>query len=237
MFVAVINHALARQALDLKRSFAAHAQTIVIDSGSSLTAAERAEFDVALPNVYYSGLLNEIAQQTRSLKEADPVYIWCSDVTVPDQREAISLAAEAFRDPTIGTYAPSAWHSFHGQMRNRGTGTLRTVSFVDGFCFATRVSVLRELCPIDTRVNIRGWGLEVQIGYLTRRAGLRTVIDDRIEARHPSTTGYSRNTANAERIDWRKRLPAPAWLFFQLATRRIVKQSLGMRLLLALPWR
>jgi hypothetical protein len=236
MFVAVINHALTAQARHLKRSFAGHAHTIAIDSGSSLTSADRADFDVALPNVYYSGLLNEIERQASSLGANDPVYIWCSDVAVSDHGEAISLADAAFTDPTIGTYAPSAWHSFHGQMRNRGTGRLRTVSFVDGFCFATRVSVLRELCPIDTRVNIRGWGLEVQIGYLTRRAGLRTVIDDRIEVRHPSTTGYSRDTANAERVDWRKRLPAPAWLFFQLATRRFVKQSLGMRLLLALPW-
>jgi hypothetical protein len=121
-------------------------------------------------------------------------------------------------------------------MANHGTGGLRRVTFVDGFCFATRAHLLRRLCPIDTQVNLRGWGLEVQFGYLARHTDLRTVVDDSIEVQHPRSTGYCRKAAWRERGAWQARLPARVRLFHRLARRPLAKHPLMMRLLLAPTW-
>lgn len=236
MLVAIVNHGLNAQALSLKRAFLPHTRTVAIDSGSELTPAERAGFDLALPNVYYSGLLNAVADEAANLPADEPVFVWCSDVTYRDYGEASALAADAFTRPRVGTYAPSAWYSTHRQMWNRRSGLLRSVTFVEGFCFATRAFLLRQLCPIDTTRNRLGWGLDVQLGYLTRHAGLLSVVDDRIEVQHPPETGYSRVAARHERSAWQAGLPQRPRLFHQLARRQVNKRPLTMRLLLSLPW-
>jgi hypothetical protein len=236
MLLAVINHGLSGQALALKRAFAPHTPALAIDSGSALTSVERAAFDLALPNVYYSGLLNAVATASANLPADEPVFIWCSDVTAPDYERACALAADALARPDVGTYAPSAWYSPHRQMWNRRSGALRAVTFVDGFCFATRASLLRQLCPIDTKRNRLGWGLDVQLGYLTRHARLRAVVDDRLEVRHPQSTGYSRPAAGRERGAWQAQLPRePRW-FHRLARHKLNKHPLTMRLILSFPW-
>ncbi len=236
MFVAILNHGHVAQALELKRAFLPHARTIAIDSGSTLTPLERSGFDLALPNVYYSGLLNAVAERTEHFAPDDPIFIWCSDVTCDDHSRMIELARRAFTRPWIGIYAPSASHSDQPQMRNRNTGTVRRVTFVDGFCFAVRSSILHQLCPIDTRLNRRGWGLEVQLGYIARHHRWSTVIDDRIEVQHPRHTGYSRADAWRERGAWQAALPPMPRLFHRLARRPLAKKPLTMRLMLALPW-
>jgi hypothetical protein len=236
MFIAVINHALNAQALQLKQIFSRLARTIAIDSGSPLTAAERAGFDLALPNVYYSGLLNAVAEHTALHAPDDPVFIWCSDVTCDDYARLVALARAAFTDPRIGVYAPSAWHSDQAHMRCRRTGGLRHVTFVDGFCFAARNTLLQQLCPIDTRFNRFGWGVELQLAYLAHHGNWQVMIDDRIEVRHPRSTGYCRATACRERGAWQARLPTRPRLFHRLARRSVSKHPLTMRLLLALPW-
>lgn len=236
MLIAIINHALNAQALHLKRTLSPHARTLAFDSGSALTADDRTGFDVTLANVYYSGLLNAVAIHTALLPPDDPVLVWCSDVTCDDHVRLCALVREAFHEPHIGIYAPSATHSDHPQMRNRHTAGLRRVTFTDGFCFATRASILHRLCPIDTRLNRRGWGLEVQLGYLARVAGWHAVIDDRIEVNHPRNTGYCRDTAWRERGAWQAALPPAPRLFHRLARRPLIKRPLTMRLMLALPW-
>lgn len=236
MFIAILNHALTRQALELKRRLSPHARTIAIDSGSVLTTEEFAQFDLALPNVYYSGLLNAVAEQTTSFAPDDPIFIWCSDVTCADYSLLVRRAREAFALPHIGIYAPSASHSDQPQMRNRRTGRLRRVTFTDGFCVACRASIFHQLCPVDTTLNRHGWGLEVQLGYIARHHGWHVVIDDGIEVRHPRNTGYCRDAAWRERGAWQAALPRAPRLFHRLARRPLAKQPLTMRLLLALPW-
>lgn len=236
MFVAILNHGHVNAALELKRTLTQHARTIAIDSGSELSPAQRTGFDIALPNVFYSGLLNAVAERTESFAPDDPIFIWCSDVSCDDYARAIQLARRAFTRPYVGIYAPSGWHSDQPQMRNRQSGGLRRVTFVDGFCFALRSSILHQLCPIDTNVNRRGWGLDVQLGYIARHHRWCTVVDDRIEVRHPNTSGYSREAAWHERGAWQAALPPIPRLFHRLARRPLAKRPLSMRLMLALPW-
>ena len=58
MLVAVVNHGRTADALALGRAFAAAAEVVLIDSGSDRDAQQAGDFDLALPNVYYAGLLN-----------------------------------------------------------------------------------------------------------------------------------------------------------------------------------
>ncbi len=236
MVVAILNHALTEQALALKRTFSALARTLAIDSGSTLTPDQRAAFDLALPNVYYSGLLNAVAEQTEMLPPDDPVLVWCSDVTCDDYARTCAVIREAFAGSHIGIYAPCSTHSDQPQMLNRRSGGMRRVTFVDGFCFAVRSSILQQLCPVDTRLNRRGWGLDVQLGYIARHHGWHVVVDDRLQVNHPRSTGYSRTDAWRERGQWQAALPPASRLFHRLARRSFAKRPLTMRLMLALPW-
>lgn len=202
MLLAVVNHARTAEALALKRAFTPHLETVAIDSGSALSAEERAGFDVALPNVYYAGLLNAVAAATTGRPAAEPVYVWASDVAHDDPAAVVARAAAAFADPRIGLYAPSAWFAGQRQMHRRPGGALRQVLFVEGFCFATRLGLLRALCPVDPAVNTMGWGLDLQLGYLAHAAGLRCVVDDAVEVRHPRATGYPKAEASRQRRNW-----------------------------------
>lgn len=236
MVVAILNHALTEQALALKRTFSVHARTLAIDSGSALTPEQRAAFDLALPNVYYSGLLNAVAEQTQTLPPDDHVLVWCSDVTYDNYDRMCAVIREVFAAPRLGIYAPCGTHSDQPQMRNRHSGGLRRVTFVDGFCFAVRSSILQQLCPVDLRLNRRGWGLDVQLGYIARHHGWHVVVDDRVQVNHPRSTGYSRSDAWRERGQWQAALPPAPRLFHRLARRAFAKRALTMRLMLALPW-
>ena len=236
MFVAIINHGLVEQTLELKRRISMYSPTEAIDSGSELTPAQSAGFDVCLPNVYYSGLINAVALRTAALSPDQPVLIWCSDVTCDALGRLFGLLESSFDDPTVGSYAPSAWYSYFKHMHRGRKERVRPVTFVDGFCFATRVRFLRQLCPIDTTLNMRGWGLEVHLGYLVQRAGMKTVIDDRIQVAHPPSTGYSTTTAADERRNWVEHLPQGARVFHRLANHRFGRASLGMKALLRIAW-
>ncbi len=217
MLFIIINHRHNQATIALKAAFSPHADVLAIDSGSDLTPAERPHFDLALPNVYYSGLLNAAAEATGTRPDDEIVYVWCSDVSHESASAVLARASEAFADPRVGTYAPSAWFSGHPQMWNKHTGALRHVPFVEGFCFATRAGLLRELCPIDLSLNAMGWGIDMHLGYLTLRRARRTVVDDRIEVKHPRSTGYSKSIAGQQRIAWTAALPPAARRFHRIA--------------------
>jgi hypothetical protein len=217
MLLVIINHGQNQAAIALKAAFAPHTEVLAIDSGSNLSPDERSHFDLTLPNVYYCGLLNAAAHASRTRPADEVIYFWSSDVSYDSPARALASAAEAFTDSRTGTYAPSAWFSGHRQMWNKQTGKLRRVSFVEGFCFATRAGLLRELCPIDTNVNAMGWGIDMQLGFLTLRRGQRSVVDDRIEVKHPQSTGYSTLVAKQQRTAWLATLPSSVRRFHRIA--------------------
>jgi hypothetical protein len=217
MLFTIINHRHNQASIALKAAFAPHVDVFLIDSGSDLSPAELPHFDLALPNVYYCGLLNAAAHAARSRPADEVIYLWSSDVSHDFPAAVLARATEAFADPRVGTYAPSAWFSGHAQMWNKHTGALRPVPFVEGFCFATRAGLLRELCPIDTSLNAMGWGIDMQLGYLTLHRAQRTVVDDRIEVKHPKSTGYSTSIAQQQRAAWSANLPPAARRFHRVA--------------------
>ena len=236
MIAAVVNHEHTDEALKLGRAFSAHCATVLLDSGSTLNSEQRTEFTECLPNVYYSGLLNAAVRQADSRPDEEPMLFWCSDVGVKEHGKLVRLAEESFADPGVGVYAPSAWFSGHAQMWNKGTGTLRPVLFVEGFCFAARLGLLRKLCPVDTSVNCLGWGLDLQLGFIAHRSRYQVCVDDRIEVQHPRSTGYSTADARSQRSNWLAKLSPEAQRFHSIATLRIAKRRPVVTWLSSMAW-
>jgi len=236
VFVAIVNHDCNEGAAALVQGFRPHGPVAAIDSGSRLEPRHEALFDVRLPNVYYVGLLNEAVRLARLRGERRALYFVCSDVRFRDCGAALRRAEEAFRDPRIGVYAPSATASSHAQMRWRGSGRLRPAIFVEGFCFAARLALLEEMTPVDTSVNRIGWGLDVYLGFLALRRGMRSVVDDRITVEHPRTSGYARQEARSQRDRWFERQDPRARRFQRLTGNTLAKTRVGYELVSRLPW-
>ena len=236
LLVAVVNHEHTAGAAALVRGFAPHADVLAIDSGSKLAEGERDLFALRLPNVYYSGLINAACEAASGMPDKEVLYFICSDVAVDDCGRAAELARRAFADPRLGLYAPSANESGHPQMLHRGSGGLRPAAFVEGFCFAVRLSLLAQMCPVDVSVNRLGWGLDKYLGYLALRAGLETAVDDRLTVRHRGICGYSTREARQQHDAWFAGRSRAARRFQALSSVSWCKTNPGLRLLKALPW-
>jgi hypothetical protein len=236
VLVAIANHECNEGAAELVRGFGPHAPVVAIDSGSRLGPRHEGLFDVRLPNVWYAGLLNEAVAQARRRGERHALYFVCSDVRFADYGAALRRAEQALRDPRVGVYAPCASASSHVQMRRHAGAGLRPVAFVEGFCFAARLALLEEMTPVDTSVNRIGWGLDVYLGFLALRRGLRSVVDDALCVEHPMSSGYALPDARSQRDRWFRRQGASARCFRLLSGSNLAKTRLGWELLSRLPW-
>lgn len=235
MNLVVVNHACTTAALALRTAFAPHAAVTLIDSGSKLTPAEQAGFDVVLPNVYYGGLLSAAVAGAHESDDT-PLYFWCSDVATDDAARTVGLARETLADPRIGVYAPSAWFSGHPHMWHKATGGLRRVTFVEGFCFAARLGLLRSLCTCDLDRNPLGWGLDRHLGFIAAQSGFRVVVDDRIKVSHPRSTGYDTTAASRQRQAWVSTLDRRARCFHRVTGWGLAKRRPFVTWAAALPW-
>ncbi|MEM8860476.1 MAG: hypothetical protein AAGD96_19305 [Chloroflexota bacterium] len=230
MLISIVNHNHNRQALALADRMRPFGHVITIDSGSTLTAEEQAHFDIQLPNVYYSGCLNAAWETLTAQPDSEELLFICSDVEIDDCERLILRAKHAFEDRLVGVYAPSVNRSGHPQMLARNGGNLRPVVFVEGIAFAVRQSLLEALCPIDTQKNKLGWGLDVYLGYLTLKAGLKSVVDDQITILHDGTSGYDTVQAREQYNRWYAEHCAPAQRFRKLVSFRPMKSRLGLEI-------
>lgn len=203
VLVAIVNHENTGNALSLARGFRRHAETLLIDSGSELSEQERAQFDILLPNVHYSGLFNESLRQVASREGIDALLFICSDVLIEQPAAVLDRMTDAFSTGSIGIYTPSnTGSSGHVFCRTQTSSGLREIPFVDGYLFGVRREVL-ERCPqVDLNVNPTGWGVDVYAGYLAASMGLRTVVDDRVSIYHPAGSGYDRALAFRQMVTW-----------------------------------
>lgn len=234
LLLAILNHGPAAPALALRAVLRATAPVLALDSGSTLSVEERARFDYVLPNVFYAGLLAAAVAAARS-GGFEWVWLWTSDVTSPSPPVTVRTALPVLRRDDAGIYAPAADYSPHPQMRPRGDHSVRPATFVDGFCFAARTTLLETLCA-DGGAYGYGYGVDIHLGLLAHRRGLRTWVDHGNVVSHPRSTGYSSRAAKLGWKRWRRRLPLSARLFHRLAYSRRLKSERGMRALLALPW-
>lgn len=234
LLIAILNHGPAARALALRSTLRRGAPAIAIDSGSRLSAEERAAFDYVLPNVFYAGLLAAATAAARS-GGYEWLWIWTSDVSAASPGGCVAQALPVLRRADAGIYAPAANHSPHPQMHPRDDHSVRAATFVDGFCFAARTDLLETLCA-DGGGHGFGYGVDIHLGWLARRRGLRAWIDHGNVVAHPRSTGYSARAAKLGWKRWRARLPFATRLFHRLAYSRRLKGDHSMRALLALPW-
>jgi hypothetical protein len=236
VLVAILNHERTSAALRLADAFRAVTSTVTIDSGSRLSPEARARIDVALPNVYYAGLLGAAVTCGAHLDADDVLYVVCSDVDVPDPAAAVARCHAACADPAVALYAPAVDGTGHRSLRQAGSGGLRPVCFVEGTCFASRLGLVREMCPVDPALNRLGWGLDVYLGYLALRAGRRAVVDDGLTVVHHQGTGYSVDEARRERDRWFATLGAQARAFRRLSGISLAHTRPGIAVVTRLPW-
>ncbi|HUF07819.1 MAG TPA: hypothetical protein VMO47_00775 [Rhodothermales bacterium] len=219
LLISIVNHENTENALRLASRFRECAKTLLIDSGSALTGEEVKHFDVVLPNVYYAGLFNESLRQTLNRPDIEILLFVCSDVTTEDASLLVDRLAQAFSDDSIGVYTPSCTGRSLEFCRRLETGALREIPFVDGFIFAVRRSVLRELQPIDVDVNLLGWGIDVRISYVAASMQLRTVVDDGVAVYHPPDCGYDQALAFDQMTTWLASHGDGSLRYFQLSRR------------------
>lgn len=234
MLVSIVNHNCNAEAIALRQAFSALAHTVLLDSGSSLSPAEREHFDECLPNIYYGGLLNRTAEIAKAQPADAPVLLICSDVGVADAAALLDCMADAFSDPKVMVWAPSARVKSFPHMIPHGTGGARRVTFADGFCFAARRYLFDRVCPIEVSINRIGWGPDVQFGYLAAISGGRCVIDDRVEVKHLDGPGYDAATASDQYAAWRRLFPWPARFFHRYGRRDRYLEGLPSRILVLL---
>lgn len=202
ILVSIVNHENTSNALTLARGFGERAETMLIDSGSRLTDGEKEQFDVVLPNVYYSGLFNETKRIVSARADVDILLFICSDVLIQDPAFVVDRMAHVFSDPAVGGYTPSNTGSGHPFCQKQETSGLREIPFVDGFILGIRRSVLDRIPFVDLDVNPLGWGVDVYAGYVAASMRLRTVVDDLASVHHPPGSGYDRQRAFGEMLQW-----------------------------------
>ena len=234
MFVVIFNHNQNAAAIALRTSFAAISDVRLLDSGSQLSAEERVAFDECHPNIYYGGLLNRAAELAASRESDEPVAIVCSDVGIADFQHFRDCLTSAFADPAVQVWAPCSQVDTFECMTPHRTGRLRRVTFVDGFCFAARKHLFDRVCPIDLSINRLGWGPDVQFGYCAAILGGRCAVDDRVEVLHPGGSGYNRDAADKQYVEWRKTLGYPARYFHRRSRKDRYQQGFGSRLVIAI---
>ncbi len=209
---AVVNHNYNSNAIALFKQLNLFFDTILLDSGSNNPPAEAYK----LPNVYYPGLLNEAFSLAES-KSYDYLLFVCSDVFIsPENTSKLNKRLRELDFDGTGIYSPSSKGGGHFFCKKMEGGQLRKVPFVEGFIFLCDMSILKEICPINTLNNKYGWGLDIAMGYFANEKGQVCVIDDNIEVTHAEGTGYSRELAEAEMYSWVKSLGnEELYLFFE----------------------
>lgn len=237
LVTAIINHNCNENAIRLKKGFERFSETVLIDSGSDLSVEEAANFDILLPNIFYSGLINEVHKHAKENLHEGIVFVVCSDVKFNDYASVIERVKQTFKDPAIGVYGVSAQDSPHRHMINRGKRGIKEVTFVEGFCFAVRLELLHKLCPVDVRINSLGWGLDVMLSYIAIRSGKVSVVDFNVMVFHPISTGYNTQKARLQRNSWFETLDPKArkfrkWVYFPFAN-----TSLGLFVLKRYFWK
>lgn len=182
--------------------------TVILDSGSNPRCTH--PLAVPLDNLYYSGLMNEA---WRRGKEGgyEWVMIVTSDIAI--QGRFVAPLAAAMQDITrttnVGLYQPStAWRGRSlPQSRCHWTGRLRSTSFQEGWFHLIRMDLMDKVCPVDTSLNLLGWGIDLALCHFARVMNLMVLVDDRIRVVHPGGSGYNKREAERQMRAWHATLP------------------------------
>lgn len=182
--------------------------TLILDSGSHPRCEHPCA--VALDNLYYSGLMNEACR--RAVEGNYPwVMVVTSDIQIQERDVPALVAAmeQISYSENVGLYQPStAWKGRSlPQSRCHFTGKMRPASFQEGWFHLMRTDLLQEVCPIDRKLNLFGWGIDLALSHCARLRRLLILVDDRIRVVHPAGTGYNKEEALRQMRAWHASLP------------------------------
>ncbi len=233
IFVTIANHNNNGHAIQLKNGFEPFCKTVLIDSGSDIKPNEIVHFDHALRNVYYSGLLNKGNECFQASDKKILLFI-TSDVRIADFQKLLYRIKLAFDKFNAGVYAPSAINANHPQMKPGNSQKLKRTTFAEGFCFAVERRLIDTMCPIDTKINFLGHGLDIYLGYLAMKYRKYSLIDQSIVVFHAEGTGYNSKEAFRQNIAWFEGHDEKARRFKRLAFKNFLRNRLGLFLIWAL---
>ena len=204
----IFNYNSNEGALAWKRRLEPYFDTVILDSGSESPCPDA----VNLPNIYYSGLFNKAYEL---LKEKD--YRWLavitSDIRINDANSArlVSAMEDISRSVNVGLYQPSCAFSFKGRALPQScchyTGRMRRTNFQEGWFHLVCREVLDEILPVDTSLNLLGWGIDLALSHAARIGGWLILVDDRVRVVHPRGTGYHRDEALRQMRAWHESIP------------------------------
>lgn len=179
----IVNHNNNENALNLKSLFSHELETIIIDSGSNTT---HIDFYICLDNVYYTGLFNEAYNQLK-IRNKRKLFFICSDVKVISDNiiDCIKTIPE-----DCYYYSPSVEGRCKDFAKNKGTNSLRSVNFIEGFIFLIDKEILDIFMPIDWNLNRYGYFIDILCSYYTLIKNKKILIDDRCIVYHPESIGY-----------------------------------------------
>lgn len=194
----VVNYNLNDAAINLKNILSSKFENvIIIDSGSDV---QPDEFDIKLENVGYSGLFNRASKEMIE-NNYEWLFFICSDVSMKKSDvDKLKINLDELSED-IGVYSPSSTGQSHKHCKNKQSGGLRDVVFVEGFMFAANRKIIEQVYPVDVSINKLGHGVDALKGFLCLKNKLRCVIDDRLCFYHREGTGYNTNEASKQFID------------------------------------
>lgn len=206
----IFNHDQNALAIRWWERLSPHFDTVILDSGSEPPC--RHEGVVTLPNVFYSGLMNEAY---RLLCERD--YRWLmivtGDIGIDDANAAKLVAAmqDIAGTVNVGLYQPSCAWGIHRRALYQSlchfTGRIRKVNFQEGWFHLVCREILDEVLPIDLELNRLGWGVDLALSHFARIKKMLVLVDDRIRVVHPRGSGYNRAAARKEMLRWHASIP------------------------------
>jgi len=194
----IVNHNHNENALSLYNLQINYFDSVILDSGSQNSPKGSVRFG----NIYYSALLN-VAHSIAKKNNYEYLLFICSDVLISPNESAKMFERLLTLDLNkIGLYSPSSKGFSHPFCKKQTSNQLREVPFVEGFMFLCDIKILDQFCPINTKENLYGWGLDIAKSFFSKKNNKLCVIDDNVEVEHMNGTGYSREIAEYEMLIW-----------------------------------
>jgi len=174
--------------------------TVVLDSGNDHEEKEFMQF----PNIYYSGLVNEMKRLSEKKK-----YKWIaiipSDITmVSDESVLFDKIKWLVRTKNIGLWQPSLDRTSRNWADNMHTDkyNLEEKKVLEAHFLFIKDIVLEQMNYIDTDENKYGYGVSEILAGISIKNSLGNVYDNTIQIHHPAPTGYNINNAVKQSSKW-----------------------------------
>ena len=195
-------------ALAWKARLENHFETVILDSGSNPKCPDA----LNLPNIYYSGLMNK-AYELLLEKGCRWLMIVTSDIEISDvnAERLVENMKKISLSENVGLYQPSCRWSRRGRALPQSlchfSGRIRKVNFQEGWFHMASREVLDVVLPVNTDINLLGWGIDLALCHAARVLHRLILVDDRVRVLHPRGTGYRKEEALQQMRAWHATIP------------------------------